>query len=125
MGSGPADVVPVRIDPELRAAIEARGKAKHTTTSEIIRAAIRRFLEVATGDQPTFHCAAHLRQGARFSAGRVDVAAVAHPQHDDLVAVFIDPVEDSIRPVSGDPPLSSSSRRGAPTRLGLSKGVRS
>ncbi len=24
MGSGPADVVPVRIDPELRAAIEAR-----------------------------------------------------------------------------------------------------
>lgn len=46
MGSGPADVVPVRIDPELRAAIEARAEAKHTTTSEIIRAAIRRFLEV-------------------------------------------------------------------------------
>lgn len=47
MGSGPADVVPVRIDPELRAAIEARAKAEHTTTSEIIREAIRRFLEVA------------------------------------------------------------------------------
>jgi len=46
MGSGPADVVPVRIDPELRAAIEARAKAEHTTTSEIIREAIRRFLEV-------------------------------------------------------------------------------
>lgn len=47
MGSGPADVLPVRIDPDLRAAIEARAKAEHTTTSEIIREAIRRFLEVA------------------------------------------------------------------------------
>jgi predicted transcriptional regulator len=47
MGSGPADVVPVRIDPELRAAIEARAEAEHTTTSEIIREAIRRFIEVA------------------------------------------------------------------------------
>lgn len=47
MGSGPADVVPVRIDPELRAAIEARAEADQTTTSEIIREAIRRFLDVA------------------------------------------------------------------------------
>lgn len=47
MGSGPADVVPVRIDPELRAAIEARAEAERTTTSEIIREAIRRFLDVA------------------------------------------------------------------------------
>ena len=47
MGSGPADVVPVRIDPELRAAIEARAEAEHTTTSELIREAIRRFLDVA------------------------------------------------------------------------------
>jgi hypothetical protein len=47
MGSGPADVVPVRIDPELKAAIEARAEADHTTTSELIREAIRRFLDVA------------------------------------------------------------------------------
>jgi hypothetical protein len=47
MGSGPADVVPVRIDPELRAAVEARAEAEHTTTSEIIREALRRFLDVA------------------------------------------------------------------------------
>ena len=47
MGSGPADVVPVRIDPELKAAIEARAEADHTSTSEIIREAIRRFLDVA------------------------------------------------------------------------------
>jgi uncharacterized protein (DUF4415 family) len=47
MGSGPADVVPVRIDPQLRAAIEARAEADQTTTSEIIRQALRRFLDVA------------------------------------------------------------------------------
>lgn len=47
MGSGPAEVVPVRIDPELKAAVEARAKADETTTSEVIREAIRRFLEVA------------------------------------------------------------------------------
>ncbi len=47
MGSGPADVVPVRIDPELLAAIESRAEADQATTSEIIREAIRRFLDVA------------------------------------------------------------------------------
>ena len=47
MGSGPAEVVPVRIDPELRAAIEARAEQDHTTTSDVIREAIRRFLDVA------------------------------------------------------------------------------
>jgi Ribbon-helix-helix protein, copG family len=47
MGSGPAEVVPVRIDPGLRAAIEARARSEDTTTSEVIREAIRRFLEVA------------------------------------------------------------------------------
>lgn len=47
MGSGPADVVPVRIDPELRAAIEARAKADATTTSAVIRQALRSFLDVA------------------------------------------------------------------------------
>ena len=47
MGSGPAEVVPVRIDPELRAAIEARASADDSTTSEVIRAALRKFLDVA------------------------------------------------------------------------------
>lgn len=47
MGSGPADVVPVRIDPELRAAIEARAEAEATTTSAVIREALRKFLDVA------------------------------------------------------------------------------
>ena len=47
MGSGPADVVPVRLAPEMRSAIEARAAAEDTTTSEIIREALRRFLDVA------------------------------------------------------------------------------
>ena len=44
IGSAPAEVVPVRLDPELRAAVEARATADHTTTSEVIREALRRFL---------------------------------------------------------------------------------
>ena len=47
MGSAPAEVVPVRIDPELRAAIEARAAVDKTSTSEIIREAVRRYLHVA------------------------------------------------------------------------------
>ena len=47
MGSGPAEVVPVRLDPELRAAVEARATADDTTTSDIIRDALRQFLHVA------------------------------------------------------------------------------
>jgi hypothetical protein len=47
MGAGRAEVVPVRIDPELRAAVEERAKADKMTTSEVIREALRRFLDVA------------------------------------------------------------------------------
>jgi hypothetical protein len=45
--SGPADVVPVRLDADLRAAVEARAKTDHTTTSDVIREALRRYLHVA------------------------------------------------------------------------------
>jgi len=47
IGSAPAEVVPVRIDPELRAAINARAAVDNTSTSEIIREALRRYLHVA------------------------------------------------------------------------------
>ncbi len=47
LGTSPAEVVPVRLDPDLKQAVEARAEAEHTTTSEIIREALRRFLEVA------------------------------------------------------------------------------
>jgi hypothetical protein len=46
MGSGPADVVPVRLDPELREAVEARASEDDTTTSDVIRQALRMFLHV-------------------------------------------------------------------------------
>ena len=47
MGSGPADVVPVRLDPDLKLATERRAELDHTTTSEIIREALRQYLNVA------------------------------------------------------------------------------
>jgi Mg-chelatase subunit ChlD len=47
IGSAPAEVVPVRLDPELRAAVEARATADQTTPSDVIREALRRFLDVA------------------------------------------------------------------------------
>lgn len=47
MGSGPADVVPVRLDPELKSLVESRAEHDHTSTSEVIREALRRYLEVA------------------------------------------------------------------------------
>jgi hypothetical protein len=47
LGSGPADVVPVRLDPELRAALTARAEAEHTSASDVIRQALRAWLDVA------------------------------------------------------------------------------
>ena len=47
IGSAPAEVVPVRLDPELRAAIEARAETDDTNSSEIIRRALRAYLHVA------------------------------------------------------------------------------
>jgi len=47
LGSGPAEVVPVRLDPELKTAVEGRAASEHTSTSEIIREALRRYLGAA------------------------------------------------------------------------------
>lgn len=47
MGSAPADVVPVRLDPELRRAVEQRAASLHSTTSDVIRQAIRAYLEAS------------------------------------------------------------------------------
>jgi len=46
MGSGPADTLPVRLDPELRKALDERAAAEHTTASDVIREALRRHLKV-------------------------------------------------------------------------------
>lgn len=47
LGSAPASVESVRLDPELRDQLLERAKAEHTTTSEVIREALRRFLKAA------------------------------------------------------------------------------
>ena len=47
IGDAPSEVVPVRLDPALRRAVEARAEADHTTASDVIRQALKRFLDVA------------------------------------------------------------------------------
>jgi len=47
LGSSPAGVESVRLDPELRLELLQRARAEGTTTSEIIREALRRFLRAA------------------------------------------------------------------------------
>ena len=45
MGSGPAGALPVRLDPELRRAVDERAAAENTTSSEVVREALRRYLK--------------------------------------------------------------------------------
>ncbi len=47
MGSGPADSLPVRLDPELRKALDDRAAADQTTASDVVREALRRYLKVS------------------------------------------------------------------------------
>lgn len=47
MGSGPADSLPVRLDPALRKAVDERAAAEHTTASDVVREALRRYLKVS------------------------------------------------------------------------------
>ena len=47
LGSAPASVESVRLDPELREQLLARAQSEGTTTSELIREALRRFLRAA------------------------------------------------------------------------------
>jgi hypothetical protein len=47
LGSSAASVESVRLDPELRGELLERARSEGTTTSEIIREALRRFLRAA------------------------------------------------------------------------------
>lgn len=47
LGSSAARVIPVRLDPELEAALKARVDADHSNTSEVIRDALRAWLKSA------------------------------------------------------------------------------
>lgn len=46
-GSAPAEVVPVRLDPEFRKGVEERAETEASTTSEVILRALRAYLDVA------------------------------------------------------------------------------
>lgn len=47
MGSGPAETLPVRLDPELRRALDDRAAADKSTASDVVRKALRRYLKVS------------------------------------------------------------------------------
>jgi hypothetical protein len=47
MGSGPAESLPVRLDPELRKALDDRASAEQTTASDVVREALRCYLKVS------------------------------------------------------------------------------
>ncbi|MFI5045459.1 MAG: ribbon-helix-helix protein, CopG family [Acidimicrobiia bacterium] len=40
-------MLPVRLDPELRKALDDRAVAEHTTASDVVREALRRYLKVS------------------------------------------------------------------------------
>jgi len=44
MGEGVADIVPVRLDPQLGAALDDRVEQEHSNRSEVIRRALRQYL---------------------------------------------------------------------------------
>lgn len=46
MGDGPAETLPVRLDPALRRAVDERASSEKTTASEVVREALRRYLKV-------------------------------------------------------------------------------
>jgi hypothetical protein len=47
LGTGPASVESVRLDPELQRELLERAQSEGTTTSELIREALRRYLHAA------------------------------------------------------------------------------
>lgn len=47
MGSGPAETLPVRLDPELRKAVDERAALDDTTASDVVREALRRYLQAS------------------------------------------------------------------------------
>jgi hypothetical protein len=47
MGSAPAEPFPVRLDPELRQAVDERAAADNTTPSDVIREALRRYVQAS------------------------------------------------------------------------------
>ena len=66
-----AEVVPVRVPPELKAALESRAEAEATSVSEIVRAALRAILDDPDPDPP--------------AGGRLGLAYAARPRRTRVV----------------------------------------
>jgi hypothetical protein len=47
LGDGPSELVPVRLDPALRAALDERAAKDATTVSDVIRKALRHYIDAA------------------------------------------------------------------------------
>lgn len=47
MGTGPAELIPVRFDPELRAAVDAAAEREQTSVSDVVRRAVRQYIAAA------------------------------------------------------------------------------
>lgn len=47
MGSSAAETLPVRLDPELRRAVDDRAATDETTPSDVVREALRRYLNAS------------------------------------------------------------------------------
>ena len=45
MGSGPAEGLPIRFEPELRQALEERAQAEGVSAGEVVRRALRKYLK--------------------------------------------------------------------------------
>jgi hypothetical protein len=86
LGVGPSEIVPVRLDQELRRALEERAADKETTQSDLIRRALRTFLgaESEYEDEPS-----EAEPMTDMSAFEVMVSAPA--------AVVLDPRQREIR----------------------------
>ena len=64
MGSAPADSFPVRLEPELRRALDERAAADDTTASEVVREALRRYLKVLSVSRWCWSAGAPARNAA-------------------------------------------------------------
>lgn len=47
LGAGPATTVAVRLDPSLHAALLERAESEHASTSDVMRSALRNYLEAS------------------------------------------------------------------------------
>ena len=47
MGSSAAQTLPIRLEPELRRAVDERAAQEHTTASDLVREAIRKYLNAS------------------------------------------------------------------------------